>query len=152
MSIESFNNFCNQFETYSKKKYIFQYIILISNFFCLNLIKVLGANYETKRKKLAKILNWVFKWLFKYGKYTKRFMILRIIDNCFHIPGVMIGRGALIKPWIFKEIKEEKHWDITSSERFDILKEYVNYGLEHWGSDNEVRNFILEIIWSSYLI
>lgn len=73
-------------------------------------------------------------------------MILRIIDNCFHIPGVMIGRGALIKPWIFKEIKEEKHWDITSSERFDILKEYVNYGLEHWGSDNEVRNFILEII------
>lgn len=58
----------------------------------------------------------------------------------------MIARGALYKPWIFTEIKEQRHWDVSSSDRMDILKKYVHYGLEHWGSDTRVRQSSVTIL------
>ncbi|KAL5252900.1 hypothetical protein ACHWQZ_G015609 [Mnemiopsis leidyi] len=66
---------------------------------------------------------------------------------------VMIGRGALIKPWIFSEIKEQKHMDVSSTERVEMLKKFTRYGLEHWGTDTsgveKTRRFMLE--WMSFL-
>eukprot|EP01084_Bolivina_argentea_P169534 293884_1 len=66
---------------------------------------------------------------------------------------ILIGRGALVKPWLFKEIREKKCIDISSSERFDMIKRFVNYGLERWGSDqrgvDNTRKFTLE--WLSFL-
>ncbi|KAF6154533.1 hypothetical protein GIB67_028419 [Kingdonia uniflora] len=75
------------------------------------------------------------------------------ISDCPKLSACMIARGSLIKPWIFTEIKEQRHWDITSGERLNILKDFVQFGLEHWGSDTKgigtTRHFLLE--WLSYM-
>jgi len=52
--------------------------------------------------------------------------------------GVMIARGALIKPWIFREVggpnpgAPSVHWDISADERIAIYRRYVQLAREHW--------------------
>jgi tRNA-dihydrouridine synthase 3 len=73
-----------------------------------------------------------------------------LINSNSAVQSVMIGRGALQKPWLFTEIKERRHWDISSHERFELIKRFTNYLLEYFGSDTRgvetSRRFLLEFL------
>jgi tRNA-dihydrouridine synthase 3 len=51
------------------------------------------------------------------------------------VRSVMLGRGALIKPWLFREIKEGRDWLPTPEERFAVLWRFVLLQREHFGAD-----------------
>ncbi|KAG7148567.1 hypothetical protein HYQ46_002571 [Verticillium longisporum] len=73
------------------------------------------------------------------------------IDNA-GVDSVMIGRGALVKPWLFEEIEKGQYLDKTATERLGYIEKFVRYGLEAWGSDELgigfTRRFLLE--WMSF--
>lgn len=58
---------------------------------------------------------------------------------------VMTARGALIKPWIFREMAIG-YWDITAEERLDIYRRYTALALEHWGEDEHGRTRAREFL------
>ncbi|EFQ95267.1 hypothetical protein PTT_06777 [Pyrenophora teres f. teres 0-1] len=65
---------------------------------------------------------------------------------------VMVGRGALIKPWLFEEIEKGQYLDKSASERLTYIERFTKYGLQTWGSDEmgigTTRRFLLE--WLSF--
>jgi len=73
------------------------------------------------------------------------------IDSA-RVDGVMVARGALIKPWIFEEISSGQYLDKSATERLEMVREYCKMGLETWGSDElgvaTTRRFLLE--WLSF--
>ncbi|OOF95422.1 hypothetical protein ASPCADRAFT_207901 [Aspergillus carbonarius ITEM 5010] len=68
------------------------------------------------------------------------------------VDSVMIGRGALIKPWLFEEIQAGQYLDKSATERLAMVEKFVKYGLETWGSDEHgvgtTRRFLME--WLSF--
>jgi tRNA-dihydrouridine synthase 3 len=49
--------------------------------------------------------------------------------------GVMVGRWALSKPWIFREFAERREIELDSEDRLAVLRRYVELCREHFGDD-----------------
>jgi tRNA-dihydrouridine synthase 3 len=52
--------------------------------------------------------------------------------------GVMVARGALIKPWIFAEVLHG-YRDLTAEERLAVYRRYAALAVEHWRDDERGR-------------
>lgn len=52
------------------------------------------------------------------------------------IDAVMVGRGALMKPWIFKEFDDGASYSPDAAERIGIYRTLATYMKEHFGDDS----------------
>jgi tRNA-dihydrouridine synthase 3 len=59
--------------------------------------------------------------------------------------GVMVARGALIKPWIFREIFDG-YRDLAAEERLAVYRRYAVLALEHWRDDERGRASATEFV------
>jgi tRNA-dihydrouridine synthase 3 len=59
------------------------------------------------------------------------------------VDSVMLARGALIKPWLFREIREGKTWLPTAEERFSVIWRFVELLRDHFLDDERGRGRIL---------
>ena len=59
----------------------------------------------------------------------------RRINEC-SVDSVMVGRGALTKPWIFKEFNDQKTWDLSCDDRIEIYRTLTTYMKEYFGDDD----------------
>ncbi len=61
--------------------------------------------------------------------------------------GVMTARGALIKPWLFRETSEG-YRALPASERLDVYRRYVALALQHWRDDERGREQVRQFtVW-----
>ena len=60
--------------------------------------------------------------------------------------GVMLARGALIKPWLFREIAEERDIVLDFHQRANLLRRYRALALAHFGDDERGRLRVSEFL------
>jgi tRNA-dihydrouridine synthase 3 len=62
------------------------------------------------------------------------------------VRSVMLARGALIKPWLFREVRSGRTWEPTAEERFSILWRLVELLREHFGDDERGRKRMMRFL------
>ena len=62
------------------------------------------------------------------------------------VSSVMLARGALIKPWLFREIREGRTWLPTAEERFAVLWRFVELLRAHFQDDERGRGRALRFL------
>lgn len=63
------------------------------------------------------------------------------------VDGIMIGRGALGNPWIFRSMLEDKDYTPTNKERYNIILEHLNLALKRDSETVAIPKMRKHIAW-----
>lgn len=63
------------------------------------------------------------------------------------VDGIMIGRASLGNPWIFKEIIEQKHYEVTPQEKLETLLKHLDLEIEEKGENTGIKEMRKHIAW-----
>jgi tRNA-dihydrouridine synthase 3 len=64
----------------------------------------------------------------------------------YGVRSAMLARGALIKPWLFREIREGRSLLLTPEERFAVLWRFVELLREHFGTDERGQKRMMRFL------
>lgn len=62
------------------------------------------------------------------------------------LAGAMLARGALTKPWLFRELAEDREWLPTAREQWEVIVRFTEFLKEHFGVDDLGRRRGLEFL------
>ncbi len=62
------------------------------------------------------------------------------------LAGAMVARGALTKPWIFRELAQDREWLPSAEEQWEVIVRFTEYLKEHFGKDDLGRRRGLEFL------
>jgi tRNA-dihydrouridine synthase 3 len=116
--------------------------------------KVLTIHGRTREQRYARSANWQL-----IGEVASQLKI-PVIGNgdiltyyeaeqkmaVSGLRSVMLARGALIKPWIFQELRERRTLNPSSRERVRYLMLFSRYLREHFGSDELGKKRIMKFL------
>ncbi len=64
------------------------------------------------------------------------------------VSSFLVARGALVKPWIFREMADGAAWDISVEERWSVLRKFFEFACEYFGDDEKgLRRVHQFFIW-----
>ena len=63
-----------------------------------------------------------------------------------NVDGIMIARGAMGNPWIFREIIQGKK-EVTLKEKLEIILEHIDMAVEYYGEKRAVPELRKHIAW-----
>ena len=66
--------------------------------------------------------------------------------NFAAVDGIMLARGALIKPWLFQEIRENRTIDFSAVDRLLIYFRFTQYLKDHFRDDEKGRARIMQFL------
>ncbi|KAI6003161.1 hypothetical protein EDC04DRAFT_2882888 [Pisolithus marmoratus] len=104
---------------------------------------------RTQQQQYTKIADWDY-----IQQCVEAVRVHESEEGSTGVDSVMISRGALIKLWIFTEIKEHSEWDISSREHLELIRKLAECGLSHFGMDmvgvNTARWYLCEVLYFQY--
>lgn len=63
------------------------------------------------------------------------------------VDAVMIGRGALGNPWIFKQIVSGKEFEVSNEEKLRVILKHISLEIEEKGEDVAIKEMRKHISW-----